>query len=160
MRFFIYIAVMLKSIKKFSELEKTEKKLFVEAYVVLGLTRLALLTMSFKRIVAALEHHQYPVELLALSEKDCLIAQTIGRAIQRAANHTLWDSACLAQALTAQRMLQKRRIPGVFYLGVIKNNSWKEKMKAHAWSQCGNSVITGGKGHEKFTIMSVFGWSK
>ena len=34
----------------------------------------------------------------------------------------------------------------------------KEKMKAHAWSQCGDSIITGGAGHEEFTVLSVFGW--
>jgi len=31
-------------------------------------------------------------------------------------------------------------------------------MKAHAWSQCGDSIITGGNGHEDFTILSVFEW--
>jgi hypothetical protein len=57
-------------------------------------------------------------------------------------------------------MLQKRGIPGVFYLGAMKDEESKEKMKAHAWSQCGDTIITGGGGHEKFTVLSVFGWGK
>jgi hypothetical protein len=55
-------------------------------------------------------------------------------------------------------VLKKRGIPGVFYLGVAKDEEHKEKMKAHAWTQCGDSIITGGRGHEMFTVVSVFGW--
>ncbi len=51
-------------------------------------------------------------------------------------------------------------IPGVFYLGAAKDEESKEKMKAHAWSQCGDTVITGDGGHEEFTVLSVFGWGK
>jgi hypothetical protein len=57
-------------------------------------------------------------------------------------------------------MLQKRGIAGVFYLGVAKDGEGKEKMKAHAWTQCGDRIITGGRGHEEFTVVSVFGWRK
>ena len=57
-------------------------------------------------------------------------------------------------------MLQKRGIPGVFYLGVMKDEEGTEKMKAHAWSKCGENILTGGEGHEKFTVLSVFGWGK
>jgi len=75
----------------------------------------------------------------------------------RASAYTPWESACLAQSLTAQKMLRKRGIPGVFYLGAMKDEESKEKMKAHAWSQCGDTIITGGDSNE-FTILSVFGW--
>jgi len=30
--------------------------------------------------------------------------------------------------------------------------------RAHAWTQCGDTIITGGGGHEEFTVLSVFGW--
>ena len=42
----------------------------------------------------------------------------------------------------------------------MKDEESKEKMKAHAWSQCGDTIITGGGGHEEFTVLSVFGWRK
>jgi len=32
--------------------------------------------------------------------------------------------------------------------------------RAHAWSKCGNIIITGGGGYEKFTVLSVFGWGE
>ena len=99
-------------------------------------------------------------ELAKLGEEEMRSAKMIGQAIMRASAYTPWESACLAQSLTAQKMLQKRGIPGVFYLGAMKDEDVKSKMKAHAWSQCGDTIITGGGGHEVFTVLSVFGWEK
>ena len=88
------------------------------------------------------------------------IAIAIGKVIASAANNTPWESACLAQSLTAQRMLKRRGIPGVFYLGVRKDENADEKMSAHAWTQCGDAIITGHKGHEDYTVVSVFRWGR
>ena len=151
---------MLHKIKKFTKLSSEEKKLFLEAYVTLGVMRAAILTVSFKRLTRSLEHLPNKEEITTLNDYEISIATSVGQAITRAIAHTPWESACLAQSLTAQRMLQKRGIPGVFYLGVTKDEESEEKMKAHAWSQCGDTIITGGEGHEDFTVLSVFGWGK
>ncbi|WP_373033945.1 lasso peptide biosynthesis protein [Sulfurovum sp.] len=42
----------------------------------------------------------------------------------------------------------------------MKDEDAEEKMKAHAWSECGGIIITGAKGHEEYTVLSVFGWEK
>ncbi len=151
---------MLSKFKKFSQLSLEEKKLFIEAYVTLGIIRISILTISFKRLTRSLEHLPNNGEIVTLNDKDNSKAILVGQAIMRAAAYTPWESACLVQSLAAQKMLQKRRIPGVFYLGAAKDEESKEKMKAHAWSQCGDSIITGGAGHEEFTVLSVFGWGK
>ena len=151
---------MIRKFKKFTKLSAEEKKLFMEAYVTLGLMRSAILSVSFKRITRKLEHLPKKTELVKLHEKEIKMAQKVGQAIARASAYTPWESACLAQSLTAQKMLQKRGIPGVFYLGAAKDEESEAKMKAHAWSQCGDSIITGGRGHEAFTVLSVFGWGK
>ena len=150
---------MLHKFKKFSKLSTKEKKLFLEAYATLGMMRTAILTISFKRLTRDLEHLPKKEVIEVLTEKEMFIAKKVGEAIGRAAAYTPWESACLAQSLTAQKMLQKRCIPGVFYLGAAKNEESKEKMKAHAWSQCGDTIITGANGHEAFTVLSVFGWT-
>ena len=149
---------MIQKFKKFTKLSSEEKKLFTEAYVTLGIMRAAILTVSFKRLTRSLEHVAKKKELTTLNEQEMEIAKMVGQAIMRASAYTPWESACLAQSLTAQKMLQKRGIPGVFYLGAMKDEESKEKMKAHAWSQCGDTIITGGGGHEEFTVLSVFGW--
>ena len=151
---------MLSKMKKFISLPSEEKKLFLEAYVMLGIMRAGILTVSFKRLTRSLEHLPKKEDIAVLNEEENAKATAVGRAIMRAAAYTPWESACLAQSLTAQKMLQKRGIPGVFYLGAAKDEENKEKMKAHAWTQCGESIITGGKGHEAFTVLSVFGWEK
>jgi len=149
---------MIQKFKKFTKLSSQEKKLFMEAYVTSGMMRAAILTVSFKHLTRSLEHVAKKKELEKLGEEDMKIAQMVGQAIMRASSYTPWESACLAQSLTAQKMLQKRGIPGVFYLGAAKDEENKSKMKAHAWSQCGDTIITGGGGHEEFTVLSVFGW--
>jgi len=151
---------MIQKFKKFTKLSSEEKKLFMEAYVTLGMMRAAILTVSFKRLTRSLEHLPKKEEMPVLDDNQMSIATAVGQAITRAAAYTPWESACLAQSLTAQKMLQKRGIPGVFYLGAMKDEESKEKMKAHAWSQCGDTIITGGGGHEEFTVLSVFGWGK
>jgi len=152
---------MIQKFKKFIKLSSEEKKLFFEAYVTLGMKRLFILTISFKRLTRSLEHVAKKKELEKLAEKEMKTANLVGQAIMRASAYTPWESACLAQSLTAQKMLKKRGIPGVFYLGVMKDEKGEEgvtQMKAHAWSQCGEVIITGAEGHEKFIVLSVFGW--
>ena len=149
---------MLHKIKRFFALTGEEKKLFVEAYVTLGLMRAALLLFSFKRLTRSLEQQKDIGEMIPPGDHKLKSAIEVGNAIMRAAAHTPWESACLVQALTAQRMLQKRGIPGVFYLGAMKEEG--DEFKAHAWSQCGDRIITGGKGHEAFAVLSVFEWGK
>lgn len=151
---------MLTKIRKFTKLSSEEKKLFLEAYTTLGMMRTAILTLSFKRLTRSLDHTAKKQEITALNDVEMDIAVKVGQAITRAAVYTPWESACLVQSLTAQKMLKKRGIPGVFYLGVAKDDESEEKMKAHAWTQCGEAIITGAVGYETFTVLSVFGWEK
>lgn len=149
---------MLQKIKKFTKLTSKEKKLFLEAYITLGVMRTAILTLSFKWLTRDLQHSATHDAAVALDEQEMKVAKQIGKAIMHASAHTPWESACLAQSLTAQKMLQKRGISGVFYLGAMKDETESGKMKAHAWSQCGDVIITGGHGSEGFTVLSIFGW--
>ncbi len=149
---------MIRKFRTFAALPTEEKKLFFEAYVILGIMRAAILTVSFKKLTQSLEHKAKSEPLAPLNEAQMHTAIQVGRAIVRAAAYTPWESACLVRSLTAQKMLQKRGVPGVFYLGVTKDEESEAKMKAHAWSQCGEHIVTGGRGHEAFTVVSVFGW--
>lgn len=134
--------------------------LFLEAYSTLAVMRLAMLLFSFERLTRSLEQktNHTCISLLPSTEiQSCLI---ISRAICRAANNTPWESACLLQSLCAHQMLQRRSIAGVFYLGVMKAENTKEKMKAHAWSEAGGKILTGGTGHESYTVIAVYSWGK
>lgn len=150
---------MIKKFNKFTKLSSAEKQLFIEAFVVLGIMRAAILTVSFKRLTRSLKHHEAFFCAREMDDKTLERAVIIGRSIERAAAHTPWESACLAKALSARYMLQRRGIAGCFYLGVRKNGmSEAEPMNAHAWSVCGKTVLTGKAGHEDFIPLSTFEW--
>ena len=153
---------MLSQITNFLKLSFTEKLFFFEAFVALGVMRAAILTISFKRLSRSLKQ-QKQYDLILLSSESYVLAQAVQKGIKQAANHTPWESACLAQSLTARWMLQRRGVPGALYLGINKGASSKNKighMKAHAWSQCGEVIVTGEQGIENFTVVSVFVWEK
>lgn len=132
--------------------------LFVEAFFLLGLMRVLITTVSFKRLTRSLRQSSPDVELSTLNEDKEAVAAQVGEIIGRAASNTPWESACLAQALTAQRMLKKRGIPGVFYLGVMKDKENDKNVRGHAWSRCDETIITGAKGHEDYKVVSVYRW--
>jgi hypothetical protein len=152
--------MLINHLKKFSKLPTKEKVFFMEAYLTLGIMRGAVLTIPFKRLTKSLRQSTNNKHAQLVGDTQMETAVTIGRVIMKAAVHTPWESTCLAQSLTVQRMLINRGIPGVFYLGVAKDETAGEKMKAHSWSQCGETIITGEIGHEDFTVLSAYKWEK
>ena len=151
---------MFFQLRKFIQIDNQEKFLFLQAFILLGLMRAAILISPFKRLTRTLTHQKHIQTLTALSTQEQKLAILVGKAINRAAKFTPWESTCLAQALAAWKMLKKRNIPGAFFLGVCKDMETKAEMKAHAWSQCGETILTGAKGYEMFTIVSVFEWTR
>lgn len=76
-------------------------------------------------------------------------AKMVSVYVNRSADNTIWESKCLVRALTAKRLLKKKKIACTLYLGVGKDN---EKMIAHAWLRCGNFPVTGGDGSSYATV--------
>lgn len=146
--------------KKFITLSTKEKFLFFEAYITLGVMRAGILLLPFKWLTCALVLNKNHPNTLPVDQNEQIQAETISKAIRRAANHTPWESACLTKALTIQRMLRKRAIPGIFYLGVAKKEKNKTQLKAHAWVKCGNNILTGKTGHRDFNVISIFSWDR
>ncbi len=149
---------MLRRIRKFTRLSGKEKLLFIEGYITLAFFRSALLLLPFERLTRPLTQKKSKNWITLLPFTTLQTGLDISRAICRAANNTPWESACLVQALSAYRMLQRRSIPGVFYLGVMKDETSEEKMKAHAWTEVGEKIVTGGAGHEQYSVIAVYKW--
>ncbi len=132
-----------------------ERFLLLEAFVLLGIARLLVLTIPFRWLARSIGKHMNesgenvdPAELQ--------FARMVGQAIRSAANYTPWKSVCLPQAVAAQWMLIRRRIPATLYLGVAKNESLPQKLAAHAWLRCGQVILTGAPGHRQFTVVATF----
>jgi hypothetical protein len=151
---------MLRRIRKFLALDWQHKKLFLQAYLVLGKVRFSLLRRPFKKLVAELNVGRDAVVQTPLEPSARAAALALGWAVRTAANFTPWESTCLVQVLAAQRLLQKRGIAGVFYLGATNTGAGDEApgFLAHAWLKCNGEFITGESGHRNYTVISSFSW--
>jgi hypothetical protein len=130
--------------------------LLLEAIFWLGATRILIRLIPFRRIAPHLGEHQTPekgITPIIPGERDQLAAR-IGWAVNAAAPRTPWESLCLAQAITAKKMLQRRGRKSTLFLGVAKEAN--TELAAHAWLQCGQGIITGNAGHQRFVVISAF----
>ena len=79
----------------------------------------------------------------------------IEHAVRRASRYTLHESKCYDQALTAKALLVQIGLPATIYFGLAKDG--ENKLSAHAWVRCGNKIVTGKAGMERFTVIACFG---
>jgi hypothetical protein len=126
--------------------------LFVEAWCLLHLAKLVILFMPFKKIASWMGNLQ--VE----STHDLLSTRTptiIEHAIRRASRYTFHSSKCYDQALSAKALLWRMGLPATIYFGLAKES--ENQLMAHAWVRCGESIISGKAGMERFTVVACFG---
>jgi len=131
----------------------SDKWLFFRAYWLLGVARLAILTLAFKRLAGYFgEHHaETPREL---TESQLETTKRVSWAVQRASRFTPWKSNCFPQAITAQYLLRRQGIPSTLYLGCLVDDA--DTMKAHAWVRSGPRIVTGRAGHKQYGVVATF----
>lgn len=139
-----------------------------EAALSLAFARAAVLVRPFNRIAPSLTK-----QLAAASTTPTQSAQRkaeqhrasqIGWVVRTVGKRTPWKSNCLAQAIAAKRMLQRRQIASTLFLGVAKEAAQQPstapeptaELTAHAWLMCGGDVLTGKREHERFTVVGEF----
>ncbi|QHS58128.1 lasso peptide biosynthesis B2 protein [Chitinophaga agri] len=129
----------------------TATLLFTEAWCWLGVARLLLVFMPFRKIVPLLGD-SIPADPTAPVTKT-IRPQRIRAAIRRAAACAPWRTKCFEQALAGKLMLRYRKLPGVVFFGVNKNGN---KMNAHAWLECNGIIVTGHTGIDEYTVIARF----
>ena len=153
------IVRMFRRLNKFIALPARHKRLLVEAGLALGRARFLLTRRPFKRLVPGPESRDGPGAATGPDAGTLATLQEISLALRRAARYTPWQSACLVQALAARHMMQKRGIPGALSMAAALDGAGQpDKMSAHAWVKCGSHFVTGEEGHERYTVLSTFGW--
>lgn len=139
----------IKRINKFLfKVSIKEKLLFVEAFFLTGLMRAKILKVPFNKLKEELgTYNTESVDDVVIDDyKKVKIVRDVVVTISK---FTPWESLCLVQAMTVQRMLKKRGISTTIYLGVNKEN---QNMVAHAWIRCGKMFVTGGDGSGYATV--------
>lgn len=130
--------------------------LLAEAALLMGLARMAVLTLPFRWVMRACGTHmaESPLNLPA---GDAEAAARVAWAIDTMRLFTPWDSNCLAQAIASARMLQRRGVATTTYLGVASGQ--KNDLDAHAWVRCGEKIILGEQNHTPYAAVSSFATS-
>ncbi len=144
----------MNAFRKFIQLKPADRMLLLEAWFRLGLARITLLSVPFRRIAPSLGRQLAPDDLGEMPGDVSLTARTIGRAVERAARYTPWNSTCLAQTIAGKSMLRRRGMSSRLYLGTRKDETGR--LVAHSWLLVGGEVLIGGGGHEGFTPLSAF----
>jgi hypothetical protein len=141
-------------LEKFFQLNWRERARLGEAILYLAAARIVLAFIPFNRLAPRLgKRETQSPETFATPIQRAQTART-GWAVRVMSRFVPWDSACLAQAVAAKWMLERRSIVSTLYLGVAYDEN--RKMLAHAWLRSGNIFVTGAPQHEKFTIVATF----
>jgi hypothetical protein len=142
---------VLRKAAAFLRLPGGERRCLVEAAWWLGLARLALLVLPFRRIAPWLSRQPRG----ARPDLDPVFARAIRRAVTTAARHVPWSATCLPQAMAAKMMLARRGCASTLHLGVARTGA--DGLFAHAWLEAGGRIIVGEQGSEAVTPVAGFG---
>jgi hypothetical protein len=144
---------MFRRILKLICLSWYERFLLLEAFILTGIFRFAILFIAFNKI-AKLSGKYKGESSQYVSDIEKVTINKIAWAVAIISLHTPWESKCLVKALTAQLMLTKRKISSTLYLGVAKDE--EKKLIAHAWLRSGTEVITGYEARNRFVDVVKF----
>ena len=128
------------------------KSLTIQAWIYSAYYRFQMLYYNTKKLNKrwGIEGEESP-EDAALEEYR--YAKRVSYAVNQVCNKTKWESKCLVRALSAQKLLKKKKIQSTLYLGCGLDENGK--MVAHAWLRCGRMYVTGGNGSE-YAIVDKF----
>ena len=128
-------------------------RLIAEAVMELSFVRVLRMWFSFARLSRDFGSPDAESQL-EIESKNQKIAKDVGAAIGAAVRNLPFTCNCLTQAICALRMLKRRGLSCTIYFGVTSGD-FRIK-EAHAWIRCGEQIITGGGGLERYPIIFRF----
>jgi hypothetical protein len=154
-------------------MDPAERALALGALVRLAAMRVAVATVSFKRIRAYIDAIVPGVSPPSSDDERRAGALAVRRAMIRA-QRTLPGSTCLARSLAAELMLRERGLPATLRIGVAgraaiadvvagfpaapgSENTTPPSLDAHAWVESGTVLVAGDADVERYTALASFG---
>ena len=137
-------------ISRFWQLESKDKFLFCQAVAWLAFARIMLAIYSFRRLSERLDAAGSPKG----AEPNAEELRRISYAISAAANNVPWRSDCFPQSIAARKMLRRRGYSSTIHLGVERVGD--ADLEGHAWTTCGDTVVTGGADLDRYTELHRF----
>lgn len=121
--------------------------LIVEASATMLVARVSLAIFPFRRVAKGFGAFVPPTDPRAVAraqgigEQQARVAKAVGWAVRTSAPWMPFRSVCLQQAMAAQIMLRRRRIPSVMHFGAAKGD--QKPIDAHAWLDAAGVKVTG-----------------
>ena len=118
--------------------------MLLHATVWLAMARVMLLVMPFRKLAAALAGEQDA----GSSAPDPELLNRIGYAVGAAAGNVPWRSDCFPQSIAGWMLLKHHGYNSTIHLGVKRVGDGA--LEGHAWLTCGDVVVTGGEGLDRY----------
>ena len=134
----------MRKIRKFLNLSSTEQRLLIRAWILLGVIRLGLELFPFSTLRKLLDRLR---SILGKGEKEFSEEQLVWSVA--VVSRYIPKATCLAQALTAQFLLQQAGHQACLHIGVT--DSEEGRLKAHAWVESQGRILIGGFDINKYT---------
>ena len=150
------LTLLLRKLRSFWRLPAFSKLWLLPMWLLLGVSKAMIFTISFQRLAARLGQPLGVAPWVPLVDAHQRgRALQIGRAVRLAANYTPWDSNCFPQAVAARLLLGLYGVPYALYFGLARDALTRET-QAHAWVMAGPVAVTGGASFARFTVVGVF----
>ncbi len=135
-------------IRKFARLPLQERRLLIRTTTLLGLMRMGLWLLPFRKLTALVRRHR------PRPRPDEVVSSERIRWAIKVASRYVPTATCLVQALAGLVLLEGAGLPAHLYIGVAKSNS--EPFRAHAWVKSQDELIVGG--HEIHQYVPLLVW--
>lgn len=134
---------------KLIRLPAEERRLLVEAALVLEVVRLGLRLFPFRVLRRLLGRASYPS-----CRQQRPSVEDVARAVDLMSRHTSGSQTCLTRALALRLLLARRGYPATLHIGVVREG--KKQLQAHAWVESGGRVVIGDHELERYVpLMSL-----
>jgi hypothetical protein len=142
----------MRRLSRFLRLSTAERRLLIEAMLLLGAIRPGLWLLPFETVRRLLARAaRMPA---GSQEVDLPSAERVVWALAVASRYAPRGGAgtCLTQALAAQTMLARRGHPALLRIGLTKDE--ERRLQAHAWVESAGKVVIGGSANlERYTLL-------
>jgi len=146
---------MLKSLITYLKMPASEKALVVRIVIRLTKSRIKIKYKPFRELAAELGDKQGS-QLPDITSSQLDYATRVGVLIGGVSKWLPFRTMCFEQALTASAFLKERGVGHSIHFGVKKNGDQSDQLEAHAWTTCGDAIITGKRGHRQYQEVAVF----
>jgi hypothetical protein len=145
--------------RRWRDLDATDRLLLVEAVFAVAVARASVRLLPFHRTMDLFGLQKPQKKQPGTPEAGESVPDGAFRpawAVEAAADRMPIAGTCLAKALAGSAILGRRGIASTIHLGVANDPQHVDRLIAHAWLCCGDTILTGAAGVGRYTPLATF----